>query len=78
MKLVLSKDKTKIILKESSHEEYHQLKLHLIRLVENAHFKKRRKMGLWDGNIDHFHKGIIRFGLWKEIYKCYKNHGFLT
>lgn len=76
MKLVISKDKSKIILKESSHEEYHQLKLHLIRKVENYHFKKRRKMGLWDGNIDHFHKGIMRFGLWKEIYKCCKDHGY--
>lgn len=76
MKLVISKDKSKIILKESSHEEYHQLKLHLIRKVDNYHFKKRRKMGLWDGTIDHFKKGIMRFGLWKEVYKCCKEHGY--
>lgn len=76
MKLVISKDKTKIILKESSHEEYHQLKLHLVRKVSNYFFKKRHKMGLWDGTIDHFKNGIIRYGLWKEIYKCCKSHGY--
>ena len=76
MKFELSKDKTKLILKESTHEEYHQLKLHLIRKVDNYIFKKRHKMGLWDGTIDHFKNGIIRFGLWKEIYKCCKEHGY--
>ena len=77
MKLVLSQDKSKLILKESSHEEFHQLKLHLIRKVDNYHFKKRHKMGLWDGNIDNFRNGIIRFGLWKEVYKCCKEHGYV-
>lgn len=76
MKLVISEDKTKIILKEASHEEWHQLKLHLVRTVENHHFKKRMKMGLWDGTIDHFHNGIMRFGLWKEIMNCCKEHGY--
>ena len=76
MKLVISKDKSKIILKESSREEYHQLKLHLVRLVENHHFKKRKKMGLWDGTIDHFKNGIMRFGLWKEIRQCCQEHGY--
>lgn len=76
MKLVLTEDKTKIILKESSHEEYHQLKLHLIRKVDNFFFKKRHKLGVWDGSIDHFKNGIIRYGLWKEIYKCCKEHGY--
>ena len=45
-------------------------------MVKDAHFKKRRKMGLWDGKIDRFNNGIIRFGLWKEIYKCCKDHGY--
>lgn len=76
MKLILTEDKTKIILKESSHEEYHQLKLHLIRKVDNFFFKKRHKLGVWDGTIDHFKNGIIRYGLWKEIYKCCKEHGY--
>lgn len=76
MKLTISEDKTKIILKDSTHEEYHQLKLFLTRKVDNYFFKKRRKMGLWDGSIDHFKNGIIRFGLWKEIYKCCKEHGY--
>lgn len=76
MKLIISKDKSKITLTESTHEEFHQLKLHLVRLVENYHFKKRRRMGLWDGKIDHFRNGIIRFGLWKEVYKCCKDHGY--
>lgn len=76
MKLNITEDKTKIVLKESSHEEYHQLKLYLTRKVDNYFFKKRRKMGLWDGSIDHFKNGIIRFGLWKEIHKCCKEHGY--
>ena len=76
MKLEISKDKDKIILREASHEEYHQLKLHLVRLVENHHFKKRKKMGLWDGKIDRFNNGMIRFGLWKEVYRCCKEHGY--
>lgn len=76
MKLVLTQDKTKLILKESTHEEYHQLKLHLIRKVDNYHFKKRHRMGLWDGSIDHFKNGMIRFGLWKEVLKCCKEHGY--
>lgn len=76
MRLVINEDKTKIILKEASHEEWHQLKLHLIRKVDNYHFKKRHKMGLWDGTIDHFKNGIMRFGLWKEVFKCCKEHGY--
>ena len=76
MKLVLTEDKTRLILKESTHEEFHQLKLHLIRKVDNYHFKKRHKMGLWDGSIDHFKNGMIRFGLWKEVLKCCKEHGY--
>ena len=76
MKLVISKDKSKIILKESSHEEFHQLKLHLQRKVDNYFFKKRHKMGLWDGTIDHFKNGIIHFGLWKEIRNCCQQHGY--
>jgi len=76
MKLVITEDKSAIILKESSHEEFHQLKLHLTRKVENYHFKKRHKMGLWNGEIDHFKNGIIRYGLWKEVYRCCKEHGY--
>ena len=76
MKLILTDDKTKIILKDSSKEEYHQLKLHLTKKVDNYFFKKRHKMGIWDGTIDHFKNGIIRYGLWKEIYRCCKEHGY--
>jgi len=76
MKLVLTEDKSRLILKESSHEEFHQLKLHLIRKVDNYIFKKRHKMGLWNGDVDHFKNGMIRFGLWKEVYKCCKEHGY--
>ncbi|MDY0268812.1 DEAD/DEAH box helicase family protein [Trichloromonas sp.] len=76
MKLNITEDKSKIVLKESTREEYHQLKLHLTRKVDNYFFKKRHKMGLWDGSIDHFKNGIMRYGLWKEIYKCCKDHGY--
>ena len=76
MKLTLTQDKSSIILKDSTHEEFHQLKLHLTRKVDNYFFKKRHKMGLWDGTIDQFKNGIIRYGLWKEIYRCCKDHGY--
>jgi superfamily II DNA or RNA helicase len=76
VKLVITEDKSKIIIKDSTHEEYHQLKLHLVRKVDNYFFKKRHKLGIWDGSIDHFKNGIIRYGLWKEIYKCCKEHGY--
>jgi superfamily II DNA or RNA helicase len=76
MKLVITENKVSIILKESTHEEYHQLKLHLTRKVDNYIFKKRHKMGLWDGSIDHFKNGIMRYGLWKEVYRCCKEHGY--
>lgn len=76
MKLIISQDKSSIILKESTHEEFHQLKLHLTRKVDNYFFKKRHKMGLWDGTIDQFKNGIIRYGLWKEIYRCCKDHNY--
>lgn len=33
-------------------------------------------MGLWDGTIDHFKNGIMRYGLWKEVYTCCKQHGY--
>jgi superfamily II DNA or RNA helicase len=76
MKLTITQDKSSIILKESTHEEFHQLKLHLTRKVDNYFFKKRHKMGLWDGTIDQFKNGIIRYGLWKEVYRCCKEHGY--
>ena len=76
MKLVITQDKSSIILKESTHEEFHQLKLHLTRKVDNYFFKKRHKMGLWDGTINQFKNGIIRYGLWKEVYRCCKEHGY--
>ncbi len=76
MKLIITQDKSSIIVKESTHEEFHQLKLHLTRKVDNYFFKKRHKMGLWDGTIDQFKNGIIRYGLWKEVYKCCKEHGY--
>ena len=76
MKLKLSEDKTKILIVESTHEEFHQLKLHLTRKVEGAHFKKLYKMGVWNGQINHFHEGIINYGLWKEILNCCKEHNY--
>jgi superfamily II DNA or RNA helicase len=76
MKLEITQDKSRLLLKESSHEEFHQLKIHLTRKVENYYFKKRHKMGLWDGSIDHFHSGRIFYGLWKEVYRCCKEHGY--
>lgn len=76
MKFKLSEDKSKLLLVESTKSEYHQLKLHLTRHVDNYRFKTRFKLGVWDGTIDHFHDGRIDFGLWHEVVKCCKEHGY--
>lgn len=76
MKLEFNHNNTKIIVKDSTKQEFNQLKLHLNRLVEGYHFKKRLKLGVWDGVWDHFHNGNIHFGLWQEIYNCCKKYDF--
>jgi len=77
MKFILSEDKTKLILKESTSEEYNQLRLSLSKYVKNYFFMTKFKMTKWDGKIDFFKEGgVINFGLWYEIYKICKEYGY--
>lgn len=76
MQFKFSQDKSKLILTVATNNELHQLKLWLIRYATNYRFKQKFKLGIWDGKIDHFKDGYIRFGLWNELYKCCKEHGY--
>jgi len=77
MKFKFSQDKSKLILTDATNIEIHQLKLWLIRYVKDYRFMSKYKMGLWDGKINHFKDGYIRIGLWQEVYKCCKEHGYV-
>ena len=76
MKFEISKDKTKIILRESSREEFHNLKNWLSPFVKGYRFTPRFKLTNWDGKFDHFHNGNIEIGLWQECYNCCKEYGY--
>ena len=76
MKFKLSEDKTKLILLESTREEYNQLKLSLSKYVDNYYFKAKYKMTKWDGKIEFLHIDKINFGLWYEVYKICKEFGY--
>jgi superfamily II DNA or RNA helicase len=72
----LNNDNTKLILKESTSEEYKQLKLFLNPFVKDYRFTTRFKYTSWDGRYDYFHNGNINFGLWKEVLDCCKEYDF--
>ena len=76
MKFKLNEHNTKLILKESTREEYNQLKHVLCPYVHNYRFMKRFKLGVWDGKIDFFKNGFINFGLWNYIYEICKEYGY--
>lgn len=76
MKFKFSNDKSKLILTEATNIEIHQLKLWFIRYAHNYRFMQKFKLGIWDGKIDHFKDGYFRFGLWQELWKCCKEHGY--
>jgi superfamily II DNA or RNA helicase len=76
LKFELSKDKSKLILKESTREEYNQLRRVLSPYVKNYRFMERFKHTNWDGKLDFFNNGYIDFGLWNEVYKCCKEYGY--
>ena len=73
MILRVNDDKSKIILEESSREEFNQLKRFLNPFTKNYRFQQRYKLHLWDGKIDMFHNGIMDFGLWNAIQRCCKD-----
>jgi len=76
MKFQISKDRSKIILKESSREEYNQLKKWLTPYVKGYKFMPRFKLTSWNGTYDYFNNGNIDFGLWQECHKCCKEYGY--
>lgn len=76
MKFLISKDKSKFILKESTREEYNQLRNVLTPYVKGFRFMPRFKLTNWDGKYDHFNNGQINFGLWHECYSCCKEYGY--
>jgi len=76
MKFKLNEHNTKIILQESTREEYNQLKHLLNPFVNNYRFMKRYKLGVWDGKIDFFKNGFINFGLWNYVYEICKEYGY--
>jgi len=76
VKFSISKDKTKLILKESTREEYNQLKNQLTPFVNNYRFMPKFKLTNWDGTFDYFNTGNIDIGLWNECHKICKEYGY--
>lgn len=76
MKFEISKNKSKIILKESTREEYNQLKNNLTPYIKGYRFMPKFKMTSWDGKFDYFNNGNIDFGLWNECYSTCKEYGY--
>ena len=81
MKFIIDENVTKIILKESTKEEFNQLRLYLNRHLKDYVFMAKYKLtkfssNPWDGKAEQFHGGYIDFGLWHECYKCCKEYGF--
>jgi superfamily II DNA or RNA helicase len=76
MKFKLNENHTKLILVESTREEYNQVKRCLSPYVNNYRFMPRYKLGVWDGKIDFFKNGHINFGLWHEVYEICKEYGY--
>jgi superfamily II DNA or RNA helicase len=72
----LNENNTKLILVESTKEEYHQLKLYLDRFVHNYKYKIKHSFGKWDGKVNLFKNGFIDFGLWFEVKKCCEKYGY--
>ena len=81
MKFIISADKSKFILKESTREEFNQLKLYVNQFEKDYRFKPRFKLTRgsskpWDGKYDAFHDGYMDFGLWNVCYLCCKEYGY--
>ena len=76
MKFQISKDRSKFVLKESTREEYNQLKNWLNPYVKGYRFMPRFKLTNWNGTYDYFNNGNIDFGLWNECHKCCKEYGY--
>ena len=76
MKFIVNPNTSKIILKESTREEYNQIKNVLTPYVKGYRFMPKFKLTSWDGKFDYFNNGVIDFGLWHECYKTCKEYGY--
>jgi len=76
LKFVVNPNTSKIILKESTREEYNQLKNVLTPYVKGYRFMPKFRNTSWPGTIDYFHNGNIDFGLWNECYQTCKEYGY--
>lgn len=76
MKFQLNSNNSKLILKESTREEYNQLKNYLTPFVKDYRFMDKFKYTAWDGKFDYFNNGYIDFGLWKEVHDVCKTYGY--
>ena len=72
----ISDDGTKLILIESTKEEFNQLKFSLNPFVKNYRFMPRFKLGVWNGKMDYFNNGIINIGLWNNIHKLCQEYNY--
>lgn len=76
MKFKLNKNNTKLILIESTREEYLQLSNWLSPYVKGYRFMPKFQNTNWDGKYDYFENGIIDFGLWHECLRCCQEYGY--
>jgi superfamily II DNA or RNA helicase len=76
MTFKINEDGTKLILIESTKEEFNQLKYNLYPFVKDYRFMTRYKLGVWNGKIDFFNNGIINIGLWNNIYKLCQEYNY--
>lgn len=76
MKFEINNSKTKLILKESTKEEFNQLKRILTPFVLNYRFMSRFQHTNWDGKFDYFNNGQINIGLWNECYEVCKEYNY--
>ena len=76
MKFKFNDSITKLILVESTKEEYNQVKRILCPFVHNYRFMQRFKLGVWDGKIDFFKNGFLNFGLWNAVQEICKEYNY--
>jgi superfamily II DNA or RNA helicase len=77
LKFRITKDKSKLILVESTREEFNQLHNWLSPYVKGYRFMPRFKLTNWNGKYEYMSTdGRIDFGLWHECYKCCKEYGY--
>jgi len=77
LKFRINKNKSKLILVESTREEFNQLRNWLSPYVKGYIFMPRFQHTSWNGKYEYMSNvGHIDFGLWNECYKCCKEYGY--